>query len=76
MTNRDIQAGARLESMTIADREVAVWLDGDMWSCQVADYPVAHAPTRDEVLFWAGWWLGRRELGRVVAREVQDGKRR
>jgi hypothetical protein len=35
----------------------------------------AHGSTRDEALFWAGYWYGRKKLGEAVGLLVQKGGR-
>lgn len=37
-----------------------------VWCCVVDGHSV-HAPTRDEALFYGGWWEGRRSLADAVA---------
>lgn len=46
-----------------------------MFTCWVDDANPVHAPTRDEALFYAGWWAGRRELAKQIGVLVERGER-
>lgn len=57
----------------LGDRQpVRVWRDGDSWSYQTGT-GFGGAFSRDEALYWAGWWEGRRLLAATVSRLVDKG---
>lgn len=49
---------------------------GGMWTCWIVglDTP-ARGRTRDDAIFWAGWWAGRRRLRADVEALVDNGIR-
>lgn len=53
-------------------RVVEPYAAGDMWTCWCDDHSVS-GNTREEAIFWAGWWAGRRELLRDVTKLVDEG---
>jgi hypothetical protein len=53
---------------------IRVWQDGEMWAAHYCEERMVHAKTRDEVIFWAGWWVGRRSIGKLVAEHVEKGE--
>jgi hypothetical protein len=56
--------------------KLEVWqYDDGSWACSVNGGRTVHASTRDEAIYWGGWWAGRRELGEDVAQLVSGGGR-
>lgn len=58
------------------DPEITVWqYDDGSWACRIGDERPTHAHLRDDAIFWAGWWHGRRQLGEDVTALVSGGSR-
>ena len=58
----------------VEDPNFVAWQDGDVWCAKLgASGQPARGKTRDEAIYFAGWWEGRRELGESVARHVAGG---
>lgn len=53
--------------------KIEVWQhEGGMWAAQQGDI-TAHGDTREDAIFWLGWWVGRKELGDDVESLVRRG---
>lgn len=48
--------------------------EGGMWTCWVGEMP-SRGRTRDDAIFWAGWWYGRRQLQTDLGALVENGNR-
>lgn len=46
---------------------------GGTWLVTVNGRAEGRASTRDMAIYWAGWWVGRRQLGKAVAAHVKEG---
>lgn len=56
------------------DPKIDVWQnESGSWACSIDGGKPVHSHHRDDAIFWAGWWYGRRQLGSDVARLVDGG---
>lgn len=67
----EVSSGGGLRVIALEVREPTE--PGDtMWTCWYRGRP-SHATTRDESIFYAGWWSGRRELAVSVQTLADEG---